>query len=93
MQKLKMFSIRDGKGEIFHAPFYAKTHGEAERTFNENASNPESMIHKYPQDYDLYFVGEYDDQTGKLKAEDTPQHMIKAVNLPGLRQSKGPSVQ
>lgn len=79
--KLKMFSIRDAKAEIFHSPYFNKSHGEAERNFAELVKDEKSMIHKYPQDFDLYFLGEYDDQTGKMEALDTPQHVAKAVTV------------
>lgn len=78
---LKMFSIRDSKGEIFNPPYYAKTHGEALRSFKTLSNDPKSTINQYPEDFDLYFLGEYDDQTGKLKPNDTPQHIEKAVTV------------
>lgn len=76
---LKMYSIRDAKGEIFNAPFYKKTHGEAERDFAELCKDEKSLVNKYPEDFDLYHVGIYDDQTGKISSLDTPQHILKAV--------------
>lgn len=81
LMELKIFTIRDSKGEIYHPPFYTKTHGEAERTFRELAKDPNSMIAKYPEDYDMYFLGIYDNSEGKIAAHETPQHVIKAVNL------------
>lgn len=79
--QLKAFSIRDAKSEVFNTPFFQKTHGEAERTFRQLVTNSESMPGKYPEDYDLYYLGEYDDQTGLLASLPTPQHLIKAVQL------------
>lgn len=76
---LKMFSIRDTKGEIFNPPYFAKTHGEAERQFKTLTNDSKSTINQYPEDFDLYYLGDYDDQTGKLKSLDTPQHLIKAA--------------
>jgi len=78
--QLKIFSIRDSKGEVFNTPFFQKTHGEAERTFRELVNDPQSMLFKYPDDFDLYFVGEYDNQKGVVKPLDTPQHILKAIN-------------
>lgn len=75
---LKMFSIRDAKGEVFNQPWFAKTHGEAERNFRTLASKPDSMVSQFPEDFDLYYIGEYDDQSGKVEPLPTPQHMLKA---------------
>lgn len=77
--QLKIYSIRDAKGQIFHTPFYQRTHGEAERNFRTVANDQKSNIAQFPEDYDLYYIGEYDDQTGKIESLPTPQHIIKAV--------------
>lgn len=58
--------------------------GEAERTFHQMAHDEKSIIWKYPQDFDLYYLGEFDDLTGKYKALDTPQHMTKGIDLLAL---------
>lgn len=78
---LKSYSIRDAKAEVFNTPFFCKTHGEAERNFLQLTKDEKSMVHQYPDDYDLYHLGTYDDQTGVMKPLDTPQHMVKAVSL------------
>lgn len=77
----KMYSIRDSKAEIFYPPMFQKTHGEAERTFNKMVQDEKSMISQYPDDYDLYYIGEYDDQTGTINSLQTPQHVVKAVMM------------
>lgn len=77
----KMYSIRDAKAEIYHVPFYNKTHGEAERNLKQLLNDEKSSISQYPEDFDLYYIGTYDDQTGVIKALATPQHIVKAVAL------------
>lgn len=80
MQK-RIYTIRDSKAEIFNQPFYYNTHGEAERAFKQLVMDEKSSISKFPEDYDLYYLGLYDDNSGKIESLDTPQHVIKAVNL------------
>lgn len=77
----KVYSIRDAKGEIFNFPFYKKTHGEAERDFTTLVNDPKSTVFNFPEDFDLYYLGSYDDVSGKLITLDTPQHIVKAVQL------------
>jgi len=77
----KMYSIRDAKAESFNPPFYKITHGQAERDFNTLVNDPKSAVWQYPEDFDLYYVGTYEDSTGKFSALETPQHMIKSVQL------------
>jgi len=79
--QLKVFTVRDQKAEIFNTPWFAKTHGEAERNFQQLAKDPKSTVNQFPDDFDLYYLGTYDDQTGLVNPVDTPQHMIKAVQV------------
>ena len=79
--QLKAFALRDQKAEVFGTPFFLKTHGEAERTFRELVANDQTMPGKYPEDYDLYYLGEYNDQKGLISPVDTPQHLIKGVSV------------
>lgn len=77
----KIFSIRDGKGEIYHQPFYAHTHGEAERHFKTLTNDEKSQVNQYPEDFDLWYLGQFDDCTGKIEPLETPTHMVKAINM------------
>lgn len=79
--ELKMFSIRDSKGEVFNQPFFQKTHGEAERNFSQLVNDSKSTVSQFPEDFDLYFIGTYDDQIGLVKPLATPQHILKAVSI------------
>lgn len=83
MQISKIYSIRDSKAEIFNFPFFQKTHGEAERTFLQLVNDETTQIGKFPEDFDLYYLGTYDDQSGKVDVLDTPQHITKAISLVG----------
>lgn len=77
---LKVYAIRDSKAQVYNTPFFQKSHGEAERSFDQLVKDEKSMVAKYPDDFDLYYIGEYDDQDGVLKPQATPQHIAKAVN-------------
>lgn len=79
MMILKMYTVRDSKSEIYNAPFFQKTHGEAERSFRQMCNDEKTMPAKYPEDFDLWYLGEYDDNNGKIETIDTPQHVIKGV--------------
>lgn len=85
--ELKAFSIRDQKSEVFNTPFFQKTHGEAERSFRELVQDPKSMVSKYPDDYDLYYLGTYNDQNGLIDPLTTPQHVVKAVQIKAQLQA------
>jgi len=76
---LKAFSIRDSKSETFNTPFFKRAHGEAERDFSAVVRDNKTTPGQFPEDYDLYHVGTYDDHTGVFHPLDTPQHMLKGT--------------
>lgn len=85
--KYVLFCIRDAKG-AYGVPFCKVSRGEAEREFTRIARDSQSVISQFPQDFDLYEVGEYSQDTGKLTAYDSPRHMLKAIDvkMPELSQ-------
>lgn len=77
----KIYSIKDSQTGIYNPPFYQHTHGEAERTVKGLLADPNALPAQYPEHFDLYYLGIFDDNTGKLEALDTPQHVIKLDQL------------
>lgn len=76
----KMYSIRDSKGDFFGPILLQNTELEAERTFSTLANDPKTSIAQHPEDYDLYYLGEFNNTTGKVNPLDSPHHVIKAIN-------------
>lgn len=79
--ELKIYSIRDSKAEIYNAPFFQKTHGEAERSFKTLANDQKSTVCQHPEDFDLWYLGVYNDRTGTIQSLETPQHIAKAISM------------
>lgn len=61
--KSLVFSVYDAKAEAYMAPFVAASKGFAIRMFLDEASRPDSMCAKHPEDFRLFHVGEFDDAT------------------------------
>lgn len=78
---LKLYSIRDSKTEAFNAPFKALTHPEAIRMFQQIMENPETLIAKFPADYALFYVGTFDEQSGRLMSVEQALHLVSALEL------------
>lgn len=78
---MKVFSIFDKAANIFNNPFFAPTEVHATRSFAiEVNRNEQSAIAFAPQDFSLYRIGSFDDQTGNLIPE-TPALIIEAVKV------------
>lgn len=63
---MKVFSIYDSKAAYFEKPFFLRNRGEALRGWEAGANDPQASISKFPGDYTLFEIGEYDDQTGNI---------------------------
>ena len=79
--KLKMFTIRDDKANGYNQPFFTPTIGLAERSFTDEANNPESNLNKHSEDFTLFLLGEFNQETGQLELEPTPKPLMKAIEV------------
>lgn len=68
---MRVFAIYDRKAEGYQAPFAVPTIGQAERAFMDACSEPGTDLSKHPEDYSLYCVGSFDQQSGVLVGEAT----------------------
>lgn len=74
-----LYAVRDAKTEAYFPPFVAVTHGEAYRQFQMLATNPETLLSKFPADYALFQLGTFDDQSGVIGALPQPLQLATAL--------------
>lgn len=60
----KAFSVYDNKAGFYMAPFFLQSTAEGIRSFTDAANDPHIAISKHPEDYTLFELGSFDDQTG-----------------------------
>lgn len=63
-------SVRDRAADTFGRPFFVAALGAAIRAFSDevNRESADNAIFHHPEDFDLYEVGSFDDDTGDLVA-------------------------
>jgi hypothetical protein len=76
-----IFSVYDSKAEFYLFPMVFKSKGEAIRSFTAAASDKETNIGKYPEDFVLFEVGTFDDSNCKYILLDTPSPIGKAIEF------------
>lgn len=65
--KMTIIAIFDRKAQIFVEMSATQNVGVATRAFSAAINTPsESPIHKWPEDFELYNLGEWDNETGAL---------------------------
>lgn len=73
---MKIFTVHDSRAEAYLPPFYMRTKGEAIRAFETTVKDTNSQFNKYPQDYTLVELGEFDESTADIKLLDKP-HILE----------------
>lgn len=66
---IRMYSVYDSKLTVFDRPWFAMRDEAALRAFADainDGTGPGASWAKHPEDYSLFFVGEFDDETGDL---------------------------
>lgn len=64
--KQKAFCVMDSKTGQFGLPFFSPTMESGKRLFGDLCSDGQSLPSRYPEDFNLYYLGEFEDDTGNL---------------------------
>lgn len=64
---LKIFSVYDSKVEAYTIPQFFDSTGRALRALMNELDQPQSAMAKYPADFTLFEIGEYDDKKCEIK--------------------------
>lgn len=89
--KSKIFSIRDNKVSVYHCPFFHENEIIAVRTLGMAVTDQKLHLAKFPEDYELFCLGEFDDISGKFTIYDNPKFIISAQTVQSnvlIRQSQ-----
>lgn len=87
---LLAFSLFDTKAQFFNVPFFVAHRGQAVRAVIDLGSDLNTSVGRFPNDFHLYELGVYDDQTGQYTSQH-PQNMGPVASfLPDLRQVRMP---
>lgn len=78
---VKAFSVRDLKAEHFNPPYFTPSIGEGERVFAKLVQNSQSDIGQFPEDFQLFYVGDFDEKTASYRALEAPQHICDAQSF------------
>lgn len=81
MNKANCYCVYDKKSEIYNTPYFIINDQVAKRQLKTVVDDPTSMISKFPLDYILYKVGEFDMLTGKMVPLISPVEVCPAISL------------
>lgn len=84
---LKIFSIKDTKADGFLHPFFTHNRATAEREFRRLVADPQSHMFHNPQDFELYELGNWNDDVGVIISRDVPDLVIRASSIRNLEEN------
>ena len=80
MAKHTICSIYDSATEAYMRPFIAQSKGQAVRMFTDLVKDPQTDIAKHPEDYSLFEIGNFNDNTAEV-TNNTPQCIVRAHEI------------
>lgn len=85
--RLTVVSVYDVGVGAYGRPVFVRSKGEAVRSFMDELNKPHSeqmpnQMRAHPQDFQLYFLGEFDDETGRfVDPPEQPLRIAEGANL------------
>ena len=78
---LKMYSVFDSKADAFLPPFFLHNNGLALRTFGDACNMKDHQFGKHPEDYTLFELGVFEDDSGSFEIYKTPKSLGLGVEF------------
>jgi hypothetical protein len=79
--KYAVCAVKDRAVDAFNRPLYVPTVGVAIRSFTDELNRKDSELAAHPEDYDLYELGQWDDQTAQFTPLEIPRVITRAQDI------------
>jgi hypothetical protein len=68
-------TVKDRAADAYGRPMFVPSAGVAIRSFSDeiNRNNADNQLFNHPDDFDLYELGEFDDNTGLFALHEQPK--------------------
>lgn len=73
---MMVFSMLDKKAGMHGAPMLAMNEAHMGRFLEERFRGSDETVARYPEDFDLYFVADFDEMTGRLTVPEQPRFVV-----------------
>ena len=77
---LQVFAVYDSKAKAYAHPFYTPNAEMAKRYFADGANDPTLQLCKNSEDFSLFHLGEFHNDTGVFVLNSAPQPLGLASN-------------
>lgn len=89
----EMFAIYDAAAGCYRSPMHMKSAGLAIRAFTDAVNAKDNELSAHPEDFTLFRVGTFDDDTGEVTAfKPTPMKVMTALEVVAQRGDDHPDL-
>lgn len=81
--KRPVCAVYDSAAQVYsNPPLFVPSVAVATRSFTDEVRrvDPQNQLNKHPEDFVLFHLGEYDDETGELSSQ-KPRQIIRGVDI------------
>lgn len=81
--QFEIVAVRDIKTNSFSQPQFVPHQGQAIRAFGDQCmdiDNKQNLMAHHPEDFELYYLGQYNDTTGKFEQLPEPVQIAVGSN-------------
>lgn len=89
MAKRKVFTAWDSKVKTHLDPFIALNSGEAQRIMEDMVNHQNGPFSRYPEDFTLFELGDYDDETGRYEMYAAKRPICTLIELKKGEKTSG----
>lgn len=79
--KVKIYSIYDSKAKVWLQPQFLMNKGTAHRAFDATCNDKNSQFYKYAEDFTMFEIGDFDDETCEIKMYEAKESMGTALEF------------
>lgn len=78
--RFQLLSVRDTVADTFKPPSTFVNEAVGIRAFTDMMNEEDSIEHVHPEDYNLYKLAEFDDETGIIYPTTEPELLMLGIN-------------
>lgn len=80
--KLQIICVRDSGADCFGQPQFVPSIGNATRAFGDQVNSKDSgVLGTHPEDFILYHLGEFDDNSGEFDLLAQPRQLVRGQDV------------
>jgi len=81
--KQVVLAVFDQASGLFGRPLFVAAVGQAVRSFTDevNRDGPENALFLHPEDFSLFELGSFDDETGRVVSLDIPKRVASGADV------------